>query len=203
MLSDSSVTYVPGCSATVPPFPAMSSLPYFRYHPDPLSTGAVVSSSDRCSCCSQVRGYLYVGPLYTTSDQEVRLCPWCIAEGTAAERFDATFTDESGVGDYGSWDAVPEERAREISARTPGFHGWQQERWWTHCGDGAAYLGRAGFAELCGPWAAAGPALRADAQLPDGDWESYWQRLSANGAPTAYIFQCLHCGALGGYSDSH
>ena len=36
----------------------------------------------------------------------------------------------------------------EVAYRTPGFSGWQQERWWTHCGDAGQFLGRAGRKEL-------------------------------------------------------
>ena len=65
------------------------------------------------------------------------ICPWCIADGTAAARFGAAFTDAAGVGGYGDWDDVPPSVVDEVSQRTPGFTGWQQERWWTHCGDAA------------------------------------------------------------------
>jgi hypothetical protein len=39
-------------------------LPPFRYHPDPLATGAVKPSPIRCVCCGQQRGFVYVGPVY-------------------------------------------------------------------------------------------------------------------------------------------
>ena len=58
----------------------------------------------------------------------------------AYERFGAEFTD-AAVGDYGAWEKVPEEIVQEIAFRTPGFYGWQQERCFMHCSDGAEFLG--------------------------------------------------------------
>ena len=67
-------------------------LPAFRYHPDPVRSGSVVASDDPCACCGQARGYLYAGPLYG-EETEARVCPWCIADGTAHESLGAEFVD--------------------------------------------------------------------------------------------------------------
>src|SRR5271166_4070637 len=106
-------------------------LPFFKYHPHPLATGSVIASDDLCDCCKEARGYLYVGPVY--GEEEVaHLCPWCIVDGTAHARFGISFADEAGIGCYGDWDAVPQAVIDTVAYRTPGFSGWQQERWWTH-----------------------------------------------------------------------
>src|SRR5580698_1256897 len=42
-------------------------LPSFRYHPDPLATGAVKPSDVVCSCCQRNRGFIYTGPVYGKS----------------------------------------------------------------------------------------------------------------------------------------
>jgi uncharacterized protein CbrC (UPF0167 family) len=44
-------------------------------------------------------------------------------------------------------------------------------------------------------------AIRSEAGLSGKEWERYFKALNKEGSPTAYIFQCLHCGAYGGYSD--
>ncbi|REJ66450.1 MAG: hypothetical protein DWQ31_14945 [Planctomycetota bacterium] len=31
-------------------------LPVFKYHPDPLDTGAIAASDAICACCGQSRG---------------------------------------------------------------------------------------------------------------------------------------------------
>jgi uncharacterized protein CbrC (UPF0167 family) len=42
---------------------------------------------------------------------------------------------------------VPDSVVREVVERTPGFFGWPQERWFTCCGDAAAFIGPAGKSE--------------------------------------------------------
>jgi len=177
-------------------------LPAFRYHPDPVSTGNVVESDAECCCCGQARGYIYTGPVYATEEYEECICPRCIADGSAHEKLGASFTDEAGIGGYGDRDAVPEEVIDEVAYRTPGFSGWQQEQWWTHCGDAGQFLGRAGRKEmeLLGPEAVA--AIRDSAGFEEGgDWIRFFAALNKDGSPTAYVFRCVKCGKLGGYQD--
>ncbi|MGV3721340.1 MAG: CbrC family protein [Actinomycetota bacterium] len=178
-------------------------LPAFRYHPDPVATGSIVASTDECAACKRSRGYAYTGPIYARGASDVSLCPWCIADGSAHAKLGASFTDEDGVGNYGDWDEVPREVVDEIATRTPGFTGWQQERWWTHCGDAAAYLGLAGRAEVEAYGSDLIAALQTDTGLDGEEWTGYFQALDAEGSPTAYVFRCLHCAQLGGYSDCH
>jgi len=177
-------------------------LPIFQYHPDPIATGNVIESNSECACCGQSRGYVYSGPVYAEDNLENCICPWCIADGSAHEKFGAAFTDEDGIGGYGEWDAVPPEIVEEVAYRTPGFSGWQQENWWTHCDDAAQFLGRAGKAELVKLGSEAISAIRDSTGLDDGpDWEEFLSALDKEGSPTAYIFRCRKCGALGGYQD--
>lgn len=181
-----------------------SKLPAFPYHPDPIATGSVVSSDGACVCCNQARGFIYTGPVYTAGSEADGICPWCIADGTAHEMLDASFTDDAGIGGYGAWDVVPTIVVEAIAYRTPGFSGWQQEQWWTHCNDAAEFIGRAGRRELeaLGPQAVA--AIRDNTGLPEGpQWEEFLSALDKNSGPTAYLFRCRKCGQLGGYQDCH
>ncbi len=178
-------------------------LPTFRYHPDPLDTGSIVPSSNACRSCGQARGYIYDGSPYAEEELEAAICPWCIADGTAAQQFDAEFVDAAGIGDYGRWERVRAEVVEEVSRRTPGFSGWQQERWWTHCGDAAQFLGRAGRTELEARWPGAVEAVREEAGYDDEEWKEYYAALDREHGPTAYVFRCTHCGQLGAYSDGH
>jgi uncharacterized protein CbrC (UPF0167 family) len=168
-------------------------LPEFRYHPDPLDTGSIeVDGAARCLACGQVRGHIYTGSVYAEGeDRERCLCPWCIADGSAARKFGATFTDTGEIED------IPDLVRQEIETRTPGFIAWQQEQWLACCGDGAAFLGSAGFAELNGRFRDAMPAVRAfvaEQYGSDGDdLEEAVESLSKEDMPTAYIFRCLHC----------
>lgn len=177
----------------------MESLPKFRYHPDPIATGSIRPSTAICPCCEQQRGFVYTLTPYV--EEEISdLCPWCIADGRAHALFDAEFTDAHGVGG-GSWSPVPPGVVEEITLRTPSFSGWQQEQWWTHCHDGAAYLGRVGYAEFP-RYPAFETFLREELALPEEQWFRFARALDKEGAPTAYLFQCLHCGAYGGYTDT-
>lgn len=101
--------------------------------------------------CEQRRPYTYTGPVYAEEEFNEAICPWCIADGSAASRFDATFTDAM----WAVPDDVPEDVTEEVLCRTPGFTGWLQEEWLHHCGDAAAFLGPVGaseVADLLTPW---------------------------------------------------
>jgi uncharacterized protein CbrC (UPF0167 family) len=115
-----------------PPFPE------FPYHPDPLSTGSVMESALPCALCGQRYGFVYTGPVFAADDfVDGPLCPWCIADGSAALRMRIEYTDVGAEVP----DDVPGRVLDEIAERTPGFNGYEQEHWLYHCGDGAAFMG--------------------------------------------------------------
>jgi uncharacterized protein CbrC (UPF0167 family) len=169
-------------------------LPTFPYHPDPVATGSVVASDAVCYCCDRARGYLYTGPVYAVEKLRNRLCPWCIADGGAADRFEALFTDVL--------DDVPRDRLFAITQRTPGFTGWQQEHWLVHCGDGAAFLGRVGAAELAAHPDALASLRQELAGRPEPQAARFLDALSGDGGPTAYLFRCRTCGTHLAYADA-
>ncbi|PWK81018.1 hypothetical protein C8D88_12068 [Lentzea atacamensis] len=167
-------------------------LPSFPYHPGPLETGSVVPSEKARARCGSARGFIYAGPVYAV--EKVSLCPWYIKDGSAAAAFDATFTDAFAP------DGVPHAVVDEICRRTPGFSGWQQERWLFHCGDGAEFLGRAGGDELN---TAALNAVRAELLgWSDDAISAYVAALSRDDPPTAYLFRCRVCRTHLAYTDS-
>jgi uncharacterized protein len=177
-------------------------LPSFRYHPDPVATGSVKPAPDTpCLGCNRIRGYIYNGPAYTEKNfiLDNSVCPWCIADGTAAKQFGATFNDG------GTMDDVPAGVMTEIEERTPGFHGWQQEIWLTCCDDAAAFLGSAGVKELENDFPDAIPVVRKHIQEDYGfsgaDLDEFFQSLRKDDQPTAYIFRCLHCQQYLAYAD--
>ena len=143
------------------------------------------------------------GPIYAAAEL-ASICPWCIADGAAHTQLDARFVDEAGIGGYGAWDVVPESVRRTVAYFTPGFSGWQQERWWTHCGDASRFIGPAGREELelLGPQAI--EAIRKDTGLSEWpQWERFLAVICKDKGPTAYLFRCRKCGLLGGYQDCH
>lgn len=73
-------------------------LPTSLYHADPVKSGVFAASQERCICCEQARGCLYTGAVYGLDRPKGSFCPWCIADGSAHERFEVTFADEAGIG---------------------------------------------------------------------------------------------------------
>jgi len=178
-------------------------LPKFKYHPDPIKTGSVEKSNNKCICCGKTPGYIYTGPVYAEEELENEICPWCIADGSAHDKYDAEFVDYEGIGDYGNWENVSDIIKEEISYRTPGFRGWQQERWWTHCGDGGVFLGSLGREESQALGEDFFKYLRSESNIKDdSEWIKYFNALNKDRGPTAHAFKCSKCGRLGGYSDS-
>jgi uncharacterized protein CbrC (UPF0167 family) len=175
-------------------------LPLFKYHPEPLVTGSIAKSGKQCRCCGRKTGFIYTGPVYAAEELEQALCPWCIADGSAAKLFDAVFVDPAGIGD--GQVAVAERVVEEVSSRTPGFCGWQQERWLGCCDDAAAFLGPVGAAELRNLPPEAAEAVRQECGLQGAEWERYLHSLSRDNGPTAYLFRCIRCNRLLAYSDA-
>jgi uncharacterized protein CbrC (UPF0167 family) len=179
-------------------------LPSFVYHPEPISTGNIVPAKTECKVCGQNRGFIYTGPVYAKQREELdnSICPWCIADGSAHKKFNAEFTDPAGVGNYGFWKNVPIEIIEKVAFQTPGFSGWQQEVWFTHCNDAAAFLGRVGYKELKDYGEEAINSLKEETRVPEKYWLDFLQALDKDGSPTAYLFKCIHCGKFGGYTDA-
>jgi uncharacterized protein len=166
-------------------------LPTFTYHPDPVATGSVVRTDEACEACDQVRGYIYTGPVYAVEEIEL-LCPWCIADGSAARDLGVTFGTVDGVPID-----VPAEVLDEVLHRTPGFAGWQQERWLFHCSDGAQYQGRVGYEDVA--------RLHGVVEMiaADGWDKDALRHMSADGDLTGYLFSCRHCSARLAYADCY
>ena len=95
---------------------AWMGLPVFRYHPDPLDTGAFKESEEGvvCDCCGKITRLFYTAPFFSVEDIDY-LCPECIADGKAVQKYDGSFHD-----DYSVDDGVDDpERLDELIHRTP------------------------------------------------------------------------------------
>ena len=163
-------------------------LPFFKYHPNPLATGAFTQAQYAvvCDCCGCSTHIYYDGPFYAIDDINY-LCPNCIASGAAAKKFDGAFQDDCCL----EPEVLDAEKVDELIHRTPGYSGWQQEYWRSHCGDFCAFMGYVGAAEL--------KALGVlDEVLDDPQWSEEEKDLiktSVNGGSLqCYLFKCLHCG---------
>lgn len=157
----------------------------FRYHPEPLKTGAFFEGEVVCSCCRKLTPVFYETPFYAKEDLLV-FCPACIASGAAATKFDGCFTVPDCCDDIGD-----EEKRREICYRTPGYQGIQQEHWIAHCGDYCAYVGEINFDDLTSE-------LLAELRETWNDRPQRWDFEDVCGSLgmryDGYLFLCLHCG---------
>ena len=176
-------------------------LPVFRYHPDPIASGSVVPWDEACPCCGEVRGYAYDGPVYNEGDTPEGLCPWCIADGKAHTKFDATFVDsEAFAAD------TPAATIDEITQRTPGFATFQSERWPSCCGEPGAFVTPAGIGEIRQHFRAMEGELMSfivyELGVSGGAANKLLESLQRDRSPTAFVFQCRKCARPFGYVDT-
>lgn len=186
----------------VQPDPARA-LPEFRYYADPFRSGVMRTSGETCECCGQATGYIYGGSFYAVGD-ESHFCPWCIADGSAAAKFDGEFNDSAGVG-MGEVD-LPASVVAEVSQRTPGFFSFQQEQWWAHCNDAGRFLGEIEHVDRALLASDAGTDLvetvcETAGLGGDTDWQWLLDTPSRKRDIAVFVFGCVHCGKLGGYVD--
>ena len=166
-------------------------LPIFKYHPDPLATGSIIESNEICRCCEQSKGYIYIFPVYDAEDHENKFCPWCIADGSAAKKFDFDFSESYALEQA----RIPKDIILEVTTRTPGYATWQPEYWLSHCNDACAFIGDASKEDV----------LRiANEHIKVVNWEDLDEEVMKEIAkyyepkesPAFYKFKCLHCNEI-------
>jgi uncharacterized protein len=169
-------------------------LPLFSYHPDPVGSGSVEASTAACRCCGHARGWLYTGPVYAEEPLDDALCPWCIADGSAAARFGASFVDDAAFDG-----ALPAATLDELLQRTPGFASVQPETWPLCCADATAFIAPMGIAELRRHDHTLEGALMSHIVhgmgISGGAARRLAEGLRRDEAPTLMLFRCRHCAA--------
>ncbi len=175
-----------------------SAFPQFRYHPDPVATGAVIHSNAECLCCGKSRGYVYsMSPYSTRDDLHQRICPWCIHDGTAAARFDASFVqDVEGLRPNSEGQLPPASGYQiEVLTRTPGFNSWQGEFWLCHCDDACEFHGDLSRQDLM----SLSPIDEERFLTEHGgglDLLALKEHYQPGGDVALYKFLCRHCGII-------
>lgn len=164
-------------------------LPPFPYHPSPLATGAIVASTEACAVCAKVRGFVYAGPIYREGDEDERVCPWCIANGSAAERLDATFVDAHPLLEQGLAAAIVD----EVTQRTPGYVSWQEAYWLAHCDDACEFHGDASASDLHSASSEERARFLSETGLDEEGWENLVSEYEPGGDIAFYKFVCRHC----------
>ncbi len=173
-------------------------LPFFKYHPNPFETGAFKTDNTvTCDCCGKETQVYYTGPFYSVEDIEA-LCPWCIASGKAAKKFDGEFQDYCSIEGISADPNEPnsinykKESTIELVEKTPGYSGWQQEYWLGHCGELCAFVGYVGWADIEDILDEFADLEKdcSDFGIKRDDLPNY---LRDNGSCQGYLFQCLVC----------
>jgi uncharacterized protein len=168
-------------------------LPQFNYHLDPVGSEVITASDGACVCCGKSRGAMYVGPAFTTR-REVRdnICPWCVADGSAARKFDAYFAGAQALLKAG----IAREIVDEVTKRTPGYFCWQSDQWQAHCNDACVFHGDATVEDVANASRDTIEAWKAEYNMKDQDWARLSDGYEPKGHSAFYKFLCRHCGAV-------
>ncbi len=162
--------------------------PQFKYNPDPIKARVIEQNRTHCPVCGQERDYVFVGPFYSVEEVE-GICPWCIQDGSAAKKYDGDFLDACCLEHV-----ERNEYIDELIHRTPGYFGWQQEKWLSHCGDFCAFIDYVGWKEIKD----IGDDLVDDIEEIKGQMrisqQEFQQSLFNGGSHQGYLFRCLKCG---------
>jgi uncharacterized protein len=170
-------------------------LPKFKYNQNPLELEVFKEEKTVCPVCNKNRDYTYVGPFYSVEEIE-GICPWCISDGSAAKKFEGEFQDVESCEDV-----EKEEFIDELIYRTPGYSGWQQEYWLSHCGDFCAIKSYVGWDDI----KHLENELSNDIERITNEFQItidiFKQSLINGGDHQGYLFQCVKCGKHRLHSD--
>ena len=154
-----------------------------------MATGVIEPGNQTCVCCGEACGYVYDGPVYTAEDLQGHICPWCIADGSAASKYDATYSDARPLAMAGLAESIID----EVTRRTPGYISWQQDHWLTCCDDACEFRGDATRQDLqTFDGGGLKQVLIANEIAPE-EWETIVKQYRPAGDPAVYKFICRHC----------
>lgn len=165
----------------------------FKYHPNLYTDEALIHEKGVCDCCGKTVNE-YIGMAYSAKHLDC-ICLSCIHDGSAAEKFDASFVQ------FAEEVSDPVKRD-ELFHRTPGYMSWQGENWLACCDDYCAYLGPVGIKELEDLGIKDEAFRDYAAQEPSYPLDIVEEYLSKDGDMTGYLFHCLHCGKYRLYVDA-
>jgi uncharacterized protein CbrC (UPF0167 family) len=169
-------------------------LPQFKYNPNAYKNGIFEKKEGTCSVCNEKRNVKYTSSFYSIKKPEY-ICPFCIANGKAAEKYDGEFVAYSNIEGVSPDPAdpkptIPKKMLLEVSQRTPCYNSWQQEVWLSHCNEPCVFIDYAD-GETIKPFI---DELEEDIEGNGYNKEQLLEWLSKNGSVVGYLFQCLHCG---------
>lgn len=160
----------------------------FKYHPNVWKQNVFKKAFDDevmvCQCCNRPLEF-YIDKVYSSQDIDC-ICPKCVADGSAFDKFNATFIQDAEL------DKVSVQEIKdELLKKTPGYDSWQGEHWLACCNDFCEYIGETSIAEL--------KAMKIDKEVIADYKESneyHYENCAdhlGNGVLRGYLFRCLHC----------
>lgn len=166
--------------------------PYFKYHPNAYQLDLFVKEEGICSICHEERALKYEASFYAVEEPEY-ICPFCIADGRAAKKYEGEFNDYCGIEGVSPdpndpQSTIPQVMLLEICERTPSYFSWQQEQWLTHCNEPCAFLGYADTESIA--------PFREEivSELDSSIAEETLDNIRKDGDCVGYLFQCVQCG---------
>ena len=181
----------------------MCKLSEFKYHPNPLETGAFKKDKTVvCDCCQNETEIYYDKGLYSRV-AVAYLCPICIHSGRASREFDGQFSDIIEEFPYNPNEVhgfINKKAIAEVLERTPSYSSWQGQVWLTHCDDCCAFVGYVGWEEIKDKLDEFAHLETDIEEFADGV-EHLEKYLRNNGDFQGYLFQCLHCKKYRLYAD--
>ena len=122
---------------------------------------------------------------------DIEICPYCIKDGSAADKFDGSFNDivvefEGEVIDAEAA-RTPDKVIDELLHRTPGYSSWQGNQWIFYEKDGGVFQGDATVEAVT----KASPESKAhfDAVNGIGMWEDFIEDYTGVGSVSVYHFK--------------
>ncbi|WP_298782619.1 CbrC family protein [uncultured Polaribacter sp.] len=165
----------------------MSELPKFKYQPNALKLGIIEKKNIDCPVCEKNRDYAYSGGIYAIEEVEF-ICPWCVADGSAAAKYDGMYIDDASCEEVSD-----QNKLTELVTKTPNYVSWQQEVWLAHHDDYCSFEKYVGWKEiehLKENLSDDIERIKSEYGLSQSEFEQY---LVNDGGMQGYLFKCLHC----------
>lgn len=172
----------------------MITYPTFKYHPNAYGLDIFAQETGICNICGQHRELKYDCSFYAQEYPDY-ICPFCIADGSASQKYDGEFNDYTSIESVSPNPSDPKSPIdpallEEICCRTPSYTSWQQAEWKVHCNEPCAFIDYADVATIT-PLL---DELEEDIQNDGYPPEFIKTCLSKDGDLVGYLFQCVVCG---------
>ncbi|CNJ22051.1 hypothetical protein HB991_17330 [Yersinia mollaretii] len=161
-------------------------LPHFIYVSDEYAREIFTKGTVKCDCCEKMSDYSYIGPIHMPGTADPILCPWCIHDGSAAKKYQASFNELYD----GELAASIHTIVRE---QTPGYCTWQDLSWATHCHDACVYHGDATTEDVALASEQTRKQWMNDYAMREEDWSHFMKDHQPHSDQGVYKFICRHC----------